>query len=92
MDNTDNLECAVHESTALLTTRFWLISFNLNSGGQGVSMVKADNANMAERILKSSCIYNGTPNSYQVYLIEEIDVPPCCGLMAEVNVECSNNN
>jgi len=55
------------------------------------NMVKASNANDAEQILKTN-MYNGTQSEYLVTKTEEIVIPPCCGLMAEQNVEFFNNN
>ena len=55
-------------------------------------MVKASNANDAEQILKTNGMYNGTQLEYLVTKTEEIVIPPCCGLMAEQNVEFFNNN
>ena len=42
--------------------------------------------------LRGVGIYNGTQSEYLVTKTEEIVIPPCCGLMAEQNVEFFNNN
>lgn len=80
------------EKDSLFSSRLWVITYNLRSMGKGVAMVKAPNANDAEQILKTNGMYNGTQSEYLVTKTEEIVIPPCCGLMAEQNVEFFNNN
>ena len=80
------------EKDSLFSSRLWVITYNLRSMGKGVAMIKAPNANNAEQILKTSGMYNGTQSEYLVTKTEEIVIPPCCGLMAEQNVEFFNNN
>ena len=75
------------EKNSLFPPRLWVITYDLRGVGKGIAMVKASNANSAEQILKTNGMYNGTQSEYLVTKIEEIIIPPCCGLMAEQNVE-----
>lgn len=84
------IEQAAQES--FLPPRLWVITYDLRGVGKGIAMVKASNANDAEQILKTNGMYNGTQSEYLVTKTEEIVIPPCCGLMAEQNVEFFNNN
>lgn len=75
------------EKDSLFPSRLWVITYDLRGVGKGIAMVKASNANDAAQILKTNGMYNGTQSEYLVTKIEEIITPPCCGLMAEQNVE-----
>ena len=67
-----------------IVPRIWAISFNIMGGGRkGCAVVKAPNPSDAINVLTSSGIYNATPKAYLVTKVEEIVIPPCCGLMAE---------
>lgn len=77
------------EKDSFFPPRLWVVTYDLRDIGKGVAMVKASNARDAEQILKTSGMYNGTQSTYLVTMIEEVVIPPCCGLMAEQNVELS---
>lgn len=81
--NRDRESCPIEESPM----RMWVMEFNIYGIGKGCSVVKANNAKMAEQTLKSQGMYNGTPKMYEVTRIEEIIEPPCNGLMCEQIVE-----
>lgn len=72
--------------------KLWILTYDLVSVGKGTAVVKASNAKEAENLLKSSGLYNGTPDTYSINRIEEIIVPPSKDLIAEQNVDCFNNN
>ncbi|QOR58333.1 hypothetical protein [uncultured phage cr106_1] len=64
--------------------KLWVVEFNLYGMlDKGCAVIKAANPKAAIDILKSSGMYNGSPEKYLVTRVEEIIVPPCSGLMAE---------
>lgn len=67
--------------------RLWNIKFDIIGVGKGCSIVKANGPNDAIKILTSTGFYNGTPDRYLITSVEEIIVPPCCGLISEHIVE-----
>lgn len=62
--------------------RLWVLEFTVN-GSKGCSIIKAHDANRAIRELKSSGMYNGTPDVYQVTRVEEIIESPDMMLICE---------
>ena len=63
--------------------QLWVIEFEVTGIGKGCGLCKATNAQEAEKLLKSSGIYNGRPYLYKVIRIEQVIVPPCNDLIAE---------
>ena len=63
--------------------QLWVMEYEVTGVGKGCAMVKAINPQEAERLLKSSGLYNGYPSLYKVTRIEQVIVPPCNALMAE---------
>lgn len=76
-------ECTLSQEE-LIPPKVWAIEFNLRAIGKGCALVKASNAASANQILISSGMYNGNPSDYLITKTEEVDTPPCCGLMAEL--------
>lgn len=74
----EEIACTVNEAFKL-----WVIEFNVRAIGKGCAIVKAHKPEDASQILKTSGMYNGNPESYLITKIQEVVVPPCCGLMAE---------
>jgi hypothetical protein len=77
-------ECQIEVKEKTVYPKIWVITFSIRGkDAKGCAVVKAPNSNEAIKILTSSGMYNGFPKDYLVSLVEEVVVPPCCGLMAE---------
>lgn len=75
-------ECVCED--AVKEDKLWIIEYEVRSKiTKGCAVVKAPDPNTAQQILKSSGFFNGTPELYSINRIEEIIIPPLCGLVAE---------
>lgn len=80
----ENMENSIEEKElTFVPPKLWVIEFNVRSIGKGCAIVKAHNPEDAIQILKTNGMYNGSQEDYLITKVEEVVVPPCCGLMAE---------
>lgn len=82
-----NKECINNENDChvpLIKKKLWIIEFEIKgSNSRGCAIVLAGNPNEASTILKSEGLYNGSPQDYMIYRIEEIISSPNSMLIAE---------
>lgn len=77
-------ECQIKVKEKVIYPKIWAITFSIRGkDAKGCAIVKASNSNEAIKVLTSNGVYNGSPENYLVSLVEEVTIPPCCGLMVE---------
>lgn len=66
-------EADIEKNAIIENSRLWLIEYiTAFENSKGCAVVKANNAGMAERILKAEGVFNGVPHTYKITNIEEI--------------------